>query len=131
MFARGALSAERDYDNMLFMENLRKNQILTAAIDGWGSEGQGVCHVDGRAVFVPRAIPGELWEIRIVKLSAGAVYARGERLLQPSPARVESDCPHFGKCGGCDTRHMRYEEELRFKLDRVNAALKHICKQSL
>ena len=131
MFRRGALSAERDYDNMIFMENLRKNQILTAAIDGWGSEGQGVCHVDGRAVFVPRAIPGELWEIRIVKLSAGAVYARGERLLQPSPARVESDCPHFGKCGGCDTRHMRYEEELRFKLDRVNAALKHIGRQNL
>lgn len=113
------------------MSNIKKNDILTVTIDGYGSEAQGVCHVDGRAVFVPRAIPGEVWEIKIVKVSSGAVFARGEKLLSPAPARVQPECPYFGRCGGCDTWHMSYEEELRFKLRRVNDALRHIGKQQL
>ena len=112
------------------MEELKKNEIINAVIDGYTSEAMGVCHVRGRAVFVPRALVGEEWELRIVKVTASAVYARGERLLSPAPGRAESDCPYYGKCGGCDTRHMRYEEELRFKLDRVNTALSHNGKQT-
>ena len=113
------------------MEELKKNQIYTVAIDGYSSEAYGVCRIDGRAVFVPRALEGEKWRVRIVKVSASAVYARGEELLEPSPARIEPDCPFFGKCGGCDCRHMSYEEELRFKLDRVNAALERIGRQTV
>ena len=113
------------------MEELKKNQIYTVAIDGYSSEAYGVCRIGGRAVFVPRALEGEKWRVRIVKVSASAVYARGEELLEPSPARIEPDCPFFGKCGGCDCRHMSYEEELRFKLDRVNAALERIGRQTV
>ena len=113
------------------MKDLMKNQIYEANIASWSAEGFGVCRVEGRAVFVPRALPGERWRIRILKVTGAAVYARGEERLSTSPARVEPDCPYFGKCGGCDTRHMRYEEELRFKLGRVNDALRHIGKQEL
>ena len=113
------------------MEELKKNQIYTVAIDGYSSEAYGVCRIGGRAAFVPRALEGEKWRVRIVKVSASAVYARGEELLEPSPARIEPDCPFFGKCGGCDCRHMSYEEEVRFKLDRVNAALERIGRQTV
>ena len=71
------------------MEELKKNQIYTVAIDGYSSEAYGVCRIDGRAVFVPRALEGETWRVRIVKAGASAVYARGEELLEPSPARIE------------------------------------------
>ena len=64
------------------MSTLKKNQIYTVSIDGYGSQAQGVCHIDGRAVFVPRALPGESWEIKILKVTNTAVYARGEKLLQ-------------------------------------------------
>ena len=111
------------------MKELTKNEIKRVIIDGYNSEAMGVCHIDGRAVFVPRAILGEEWDIRIVKVSKNAIFARGENLVHPSPARAEIDCKCYGKCGGCDTRHMCYEEELRFKLDRVNSALKRIGKQ--
>ena len=113
------------------MEELKKNQIYTVAIDGYSSEAYGVCRIGGRAAFVPRALEGEKWRVRIVKAGASAVYTRGEELLEPSPARIEPDCPFFGKCGGCDCRHMSYEEELRFKLDRVNAALERIGRQTV
>ena len=45
-----------------------------------------------------------------VKAAPTLAWGRGERLLAASPARVEPDCPCAGKCGGCDTRHMRYED---------------------
>lgn len=113
------------------MDNLRKNQIFTVTFDGYTSEALGVCHVGARAVFVPKALLGERAEIRIVKVTSTAVYGRLERLIEPSTARSEPACPYFGRCGGCDTWHMSYDEELRFKLDRVNSALKHIGGQSL
>ena len=113
------------------MNTLQKNQLHTVTIEGYTSEAYGVCRLEGRAVFVPRALKGETWRIRIVKVTDTVVYARGDELLVPSPARRDPACPHFGKCGGCDAWHMSYEEELRFKLDRVNSALSRIGRQTV
>ena len=112
------------------MENLKKNQIFTAVIDGYSAEGFGVCHINGRAVFVPKTIKGEECEIKILKVTNAAVYAKLQRIISESPRRIAPLCPHFNKCGGCDCMHMSYEEELNFKLDKLNSALKHIGKQS-
>ena len=108
------------------MDTLQKNQIHTCTAESWSSDGAGVCRIDGRAVFVPNVIPGETWELRILKVSAGAVYGKGERLIVPAPERVEPDCPVYSKCGGCAMRHMSYEKELEFKLSRVNEAYRRI-----
>lgn len=108
------------------MEELRKNNIYEAEVTGLTSEGAGVCRICGRAVFVPRAIPGERWRIRIVKVTKTTVYGRGEELLSASPERVEPACPNFGRCGGCSFLHMSYKAELRYKLERVNDAFKRI-----
>ena len=59
------------------MNSFAKNQEYTVRIEGYSSEGFGVCRIDGRAVFVPRALEGEEWRIRLVKVSAAAVYAKG------------------------------------------------------
>ncbi len=108
-----------------------KNRVFTADIESYSSEGLGVCRLDGRAVFVPRALTGERWELKLTKVTASAAYARPERPLRLSPERVQPACPHFGRCGGCDTLHMSYAGELRFKLDKLNAALARIGRQSL
>ena len=105
---------------------LRKNQILEAEITGFTSQGFGVCRPGGRAVFVPRALPGEVWRVRIVKVTRSAVWGRGEVMLRPSPMRTEPACPVFGQCGGCAAMHMDYALELEFKLGRVNDALRRI-----
>ncbi len=113
------------------METLRKNETHCVRIEGYSAEAYGVCHVNGCAVFVPRTIPGEEWEIRIVKVGKNLAYGRAMTPLLLSPNRVESDCPAYGKCGGCDCRHLSYDEELRFKLDKVNDALSRIGKQTV
>lgn len=117
------------YVKIINMSILTKNSLHTVLIEAYTSEAYGVCHIDGRAVFVRGALPGECWEIKIIKITSSVVYARGERLLTPSMHRVSPDCEYYGRCGGCDTRHMSYEEELRFKRQRVNDALRHIGKQ--
>lgn len=113
------------------MADLKKNEKYTVEIEAYSSEGMGVCRIDGRAVFVPGTIKGEVWEIKLVKVGASAIYARAENCLKSSEERLLPECAHFGKCGGCDTWHMSYDEELRFKLKKINDALTHIGKQSL
>lgn len=108
------------------MDDLKKNEIYEAEVTGFTSEGAGVCRISGRAVFVPRALPGERWRVRIVKVTNTAVYGRGEQRLTSSPERVEPACPNFGRCGGCDLMHMSYAAELEMKLARVNDAFRRI-----
>lgn len=108
------------------MEELKKNQTHIAEICGYSSTGAGVCRIGGRAVFVDKALVGETWEILILKVSSAAVFGKGIKLLKASDQRRQPPCPSFGKCGGCDLMHMSYEEELHFKLCRVNDALRRI-----
>ena len=110
------------------LQELKKNEIFPARIEGYTSEGAGVCRIGGRAVFVPGTISGEEWDVRIVRSTANAVWGRGETLRVRSTHRVEPDCPAYPRCGGCSLRHMDYEEELSFKLQRVNDALHRIGK---
>lgn len=109
------------------MNELIKNEVYTAEITGYSSTGAGVCRILGRAVFVDFTIIGETWDVLILKVTSSAVYGKGVKLLKPSPERIEPVCNIFGKCGGCDLMHMSYNEELKFKLSRVNDALQRIA----
>ena len=111
---------------LINMEQLAKNQIHSAVITGYTSEGAGVCRIGGRAVFVPGALEGEKCRVRILKVTGSAVYGRLEELISASPERIEPDCPVYGRCGGCGLLHMSYNEEKRFKLARVNDAILRI-----
>ena len=99
----------------------------TIRITGAGSHLQGVGRLrDGRAAFVPFSIPGEVVDVEIVRDCGRYVEARLLAVRESSPARVEADCPAFGRCGGCQARHMAYEEALRLKRQRVADALERI-----
>lgn len=113
------------------MNIIEKNNEYIVEIEGYNSEGAGVARVSGRAVFIPRTVLGEVWHIKILKVTASAVYAKGLQKMKASENAVLPKCTYFGKCGGCDTWHMTYEEELRFKLEKVNDALQRIGKQTV
>ena len=113
------------------METIKKNKEYIVTIEGYNSEGSGVARIDGRAVFIPNALKGEVWHIKVLKVTAAAVYGKGLELMKRSPDRCEPQCPYFSRCGGCSTWQMSYEEELRFKLTKVNDALKHIGRQTV
>ncbi len=108
------------------MSELKKNQILPAVCEGYSAEGAGVAHVDGMAVFVSGGIAGERCEIRVLKALKNLAFARVERIVEPSAERVDPGCPHYPACGGCATRHMSYPEELRFKRQKAQDALRRL-----
>ena len=102
---------------------LKKNQIVPAVIEGYSSEGLGVARIDGQVVFVHGAVRGEQCDVLILKVLKNSAFGKVAAVREPSPHRVEPDCPYYGRCGGCDFRHMDYEEELRAKRQRVQDAL--------
>ena len=110
---------------------LQKNEIYEAVVTDYTAEGQGVARVEGCAVFLPNAIAGERYKIRIEK--AQKTWAAGKivEVLEKSPHRVNRECPVAKLCGGCDFWHMDYEEESRMKSERVRQTLNRIGGESL
>ena len=90
----------------------------------YNSSGEGVGKLDGFVYFVPFVLVGETVKVQITKQHKS--YARAEilEIIEPSPHRITPECPHFGTCGGCDLLHMTYDEELRFKQNKVAKALR-------
>ncbi len=110
---------------------LIKNQIYEALITDYTSEGQGVAHIEGCAVFIPNAIAGEKCLVRIEK--AAKTWAAGKivELLERSEHRVNRECPVAKLCGGCDFWHMDYAEESRLKAERVKNCLNRMAGENL
>lgn len=108
------------------MPALEKNRIYRAHIDGYSSEGLGIARIDGQVVFVHGAVRGETCDVLVMKVLKNAAFGKIAALVEPSPARRQPDCPYYGRCGGCDFRHMSYDEELWAKRARVQDALTRI-----
>mgnify|MGYP000404536667 CR=1 FL=1 len=108
------------------MPGLEKNRIYRAHIDGYSSQGLGIARIDGQVVFVHGAVRGETCDVLVMKVLKNAAFGKIAALAEPSPARRQPDCPYYGRCGGCDFRHMSYEEELWAKRARVQDALTRI-----
>ncbi len=108
------------------MEKLRTGKVYTGTVEGYSSEGLGIVRLDGAVVFVPRAVRGEVIDLRITRVMKTAAAGELVRIREPSPRRAEPACPYFGVCGGCDFRHVTYQEELWAKRRRVQDALRRI-----
>lgn len=108
------------------MEALEKGSVYTAVIDGYSSEGLGIARVNGAVVFVPHAVRGEEIDLRITKVMKTSYAGEIVKIHNPSPERMEPECPYAGKCGGCAYRHLTYPEELWAKRQRVQDALTRI-----
>ena len=105
---------------------LAKNQEHTVTIEGYGEGGMGVARIDGRVVFVHGALRGEKCRVLILKTLKSVAFAKVLEVIEPSSERITPDCPYFPRCGGCTYRHIRYEEELRLKKQRVQDNLSRI-----
>jgi 23S rRNA (uracil1939-C5)-methyltransferase len=87
----------------------------TADIVDLTHEAEGVARIDGKAVFVAGALPGERVVLRRTHRHRKLDYAVAKEVLEPSPDRVVPRCPHFGVCGGCALQHLDGRAQLAFK----------------
>ncbi|AMQ01882.1 RNA methyltransferase [Pedobacter cryoconitis] len=91
-------------------------------------EGKGVAKADELVVFVDKAVPGDIVDVKIVKKKKNFAEAVIETLHTASDMRTDPFCEHFGTCGGCKWQHMQYDAQLHFKQKNVEAALQRLAK---
>ena len=96
-----------------------------------GAEGKAVARHDDLVVFVPYAAPGDVADVKIDRKKHSYAEGHIERLVKPSPLRVEPFCEHFGVCGGCRWQHLPYSEQIKAKQQQVEDALRRIAKVEL
>lgn len=97
-------------------------------INGISHDGQGVGRLDGMAVFVPGALPGETVDIEITQRKKYFARARLNAVLEASSHRVEAPCPFYWQCGGCEYQHASYRLQLDLKTQVVEQNLLRIGK---
>lgn len=110
--------------------DLRKNQEITLKIDALGNNGEGIGHVDGYALFVKDALPGETIRARVMKCRKNFGFARLLEILPGEPGsgvgRIVPRCEVARQCGGCTLQHLSYDRQLAFKEKKVRDCLERI-----
>lgn len=101
----------------------------------YGGDGLGRLPADekgrGKAAFVPFTLPGEKVDIAVREEKPGFVRAAATRIVEPSPLRIEAQCPYFQHCGGCHYQHAGYQEQLKIKEDILKENLRRLAKMEL
>ncbi len=105
---------------------VQKNQQIELDITALGSEGQGIGRVEGYALFVEGALPGERIRAQVIKTTSSYGVGKLLKVLVPSHERQKPRCAVFGRCGGCALQHLTYEAQLRAKEETVRAALERL-----
>ena len=103
-----------------------KNDLVTLKITDMGNDGEGIGKVDGYTLFVKDAVIGDTVLAKVMKAKKNYGYARLMEVVEPSPDRVEPPCPYARQCGGCQLQAMSYEQQLRFKTNKVKNHLMRI-----
>ncbi len=100
--------------------------IIEARVEDVAFGGNGVARHDGKAVFIPFTIDGELVSAFITREKKK--FAEGElrTVLDPSPHRVKPQCPYFQTCGGCSYQHIDYPRQLEIKGRQVEQTLRRV-----
>ena len=107
---------------------VEKNKEYVACIDSVSSDGNGVAHIDGFAVFVPQTVDGDKIKMLVVKVQKNFAYGKALEITEPSDKRCEPMCQHYKRCGGCQIRHIKYDAQLDIKRDIVENAMQRIGK---
>ena len=107
-----------------------KNDTVIVNVEDMGADGEGIGKVEGFPLFIKDAVIGDTIEAKIVKNKKTYAYARLEKVLSPSPFRVQPVCQFHRQCGGCQLQAMSYERQLIFKQDKVRNHLLRIGRFS-
>ena len=93
-------------------------------VDRAGGRGVAVGKTDdGKTVLIRGAAPGDVVDVRVIKGKKSYFEGRVDRVVSPSPLRVEPSCKHTESCGGCPWQHLGYPSQAEFKAAEVEEQL--------
>lgn len=107
---------------------MKPSSLTTLTLTGIAHGGEAFGFHQGKIVFVPYTIPGEVVQIEISEDKPKWARGRLLKVVQPSPDRRRPPCPHFGpgRCGGCQWQHIAYERQLALKQEVVSDQLRRL-----
>lgn len=101
-------------------------QEITLAIEDLTDEGAGIGRHEGKVIFVPGTIPGDVVRIQLLQDRGSYGIGRLNQIESASEHRIDPPCPYAGPCGGCSLQHMDYDAQLYYKQKQVVDALERI-----
>ena len=110
---------------------IQKNKEYTVSIIDNGFEGEGIAKIEDYTIFVPGAIKGEKIKILIVKVHSSYAFGKIVEILEKSKYRKEPDCVTYKRCGGCNLRHIDYEETLNMKQNAIQSLVNKTLKNPI
>lgn len=110
---------------------VQKNKEYIVNIIDNGFEGEGIAKIEDYAIFIPGAIKGEKIKILIVKVQASYAFGKIIEIIEKSEHRIEPDCATYKRCGGCNLRHVDYEETLNIKQNAVQSLVNKTLKNPI
>lgn len=102
--------------------------IPALTVDNAGSEGKCIARHDEKVFMLDFAVPGDIVDARVTSSKKSFGFAHIEKLITPSPDRIDTFCEHFGTCGGCKWQQMNETAQLRYKQQQVADAYERIGK---
>lgn len=96
------------------------------SLTGVAHLGEAIGRIDGKVVFVPYGIPGEIVRVRVIKDEGDFIRAELVEVVEPSFFRESPPCKLFGTCGGCSYQHVAYSYQVKLKEIVVIEQLKRI-----
>ena len=118
----------RSYFDIMSRKRKELPLLQGVEITAVAAEGNSLARVDDLVVFIPYGAPGDIADVKIDRKKHRYAEGHIERLVTPSPIRVEPRCEHFGVCGGCRWQHLPYENQLQYKQQQVQDVLERIAK---
>lgn len=110
-------------------EPIRTGRHVVVTIERLVFQGDGMGRLpDGRVIFVPYTVPGDVVEVRVEEARADFVRGHVTRPVATSPARAIPPCPHFGSCGGCQWQHLAYDAQVEWKRRILQELLTRVGK---
>ena len=107
---------------------VEKNKEYIVDIIDNGFEGEGIAKIEGFTIFIPNTIKGERVKILIVKVLKSHAFGKALEIIESSEYRKTSDCETYRRCGGCDLRHIEYQETLKMKQNAVQSLVNKTLK---
>ena len=101
------------------MSDWKKNDKIQVLIEDLSESGEGVGKTDGFTWFIKDTVIGDLVEAKVMKVKKSYGFARLEQIIKPSEGRITPMCPVARQCGGCQLQAMNYEEQLRYKENKI------------
>lgn len=86
--------------------------------------GRGIAYTNDKICFIENALPNEVVEISIIEETSKYIGAKVDKYIEKSPLRIEEECPYSNICGGCNLNHICFNDENRFKLNKVKDIVK-------